>query len=98
VVAVGPDVELTDYYEQNANAFIATTRDFDMSDARGRFLAVMPLRQRSTARILDAGSGFGRILVIRRSYMRLGSVLRKRPFNPRSNAELLHCQPVSVVC
>jgi SAM-dependent methyltransferase len=51
---------LTDYYEQNANAFIATTRDVDMSDARGRFLAVMPLHQGSPARILDAGSGFGR--------------------------------------
>jgi 2-polyprenyl-3-methyl-5-hydroxy-6-metoxy-1,4-benzoquinol methylase len=60
VVAVGPDVELTDYYEQNANAFIATTRDVDMSDARGRFLAVMPLHQGSPARILDAGSGSGR--------------------------------------
>lgn len=60
MVAVGPDVELTDYYELNANAFIATTRDVDMSDARGRFLAVMPLRQSSPARILDAGSGSGR--------------------------------------
>lgn len=60
MVAVGPDVELTDYYEQNANAFIATTRDVDMSGARGQFLAVMPLRQGSPARILDAGSGSGR--------------------------------------
>lgn len=60
MAAVGPDAELTDYYEQNANAFIATTRDVDMSDARMRFLTVMPLRQGSPARILDAGSGSGR--------------------------------------
>lgn len=51
---------MTDYYDQNANAFIATTRDVDMSDARGRFLAAMPLRQGGPARILDAGSGSGR--------------------------------------
>lgn len=51
---------LTNYYDSNANAFIATTRDVDMSDARGRFLAAVPPRLDGPARILDAGSGSGR--------------------------------------
>lgn len=51
---------LTNYYDSNANAFIATTRDVDMSDARGRFLAAIPSRPDGPARILDAGSGSGR--------------------------------------
>lgn len=51
---------LTNYYDSNANAFIATTRDVDMSDARERFLAAVPARADGPARILDAGSGSGR--------------------------------------
>ncbi len=51
---------MTNYYDSNANAFIATTRDVDMSDARGRFLAAVPSRPDGPARILDAGSGSGR--------------------------------------
>ena len=37
--------------------FIETTRDADMSQARGRFLAAVPRRPAGAARILDAGSG-----------------------------------------
>lgn len=51
---------LTNYYDSKANAFIATTRDVDMSDARDRFLAAVPARADGPARILDAGSGSGR--------------------------------------
>lgn len=51
---------LTNYYDSNANAFIATTRYVDMSDARDRFLAAVPARADGPARILDAGSGSGR--------------------------------------
>jgi len=51
---------LTNYYDSNANAFIATTRDVDMSDARERFLAAVPAWADGPARILDAGSGSGR--------------------------------------
>jgi len=51
---------LTNYYDSNAIAFIATTRDVDMSIARGRFLAAVPSRPDDPARILDAGSGSGR--------------------------------------
>jgi SAM-dependent methyltransferase len=51
---------LTSYYDRNANAFIATTRDADMSEARGRFLVAVPSRPEGPARILDAGSGSGR--------------------------------------
>ena len=51
---------LTNYYDSNANGFIATTRDVDMSDARERFLAAVPARADGPARILDAGSGSGR--------------------------------------
>jgi SAM-dependent methyltransferase len=51
---------LTNYYDSNATAFIATTRDVDMSDARERFLAAVPVRADGPARILDAGSGSGR--------------------------------------
>lgn len=51
---------MTSYYDRNANAFIATTRDADMSEARGRFLVAVPSRPEGPARILDAGSGSGR--------------------------------------
>ena len=51
---------LTNYYDSNANAFVATTRYVDMSDARDRFLAAVPARADGPARILDAGSGSGR--------------------------------------
>ena len=51
---------MTNYYDSNANGFIATTRDVDMSDARERFLAAVPARADGPARILDAGSGSGR--------------------------------------
>lgn len=51
---------LSDYYDHHAAAFIATTRDVDMSDARARFLAAVPGRNGQPSRILDAGSGSGR--------------------------------------
>ena len=51
---------LADYYDHHATTFIATTRDVDMSDAWGPFLAVVPARADGPARILDAGSGSGR--------------------------------------
>ncbi|MFD1914009.1 class I SAM-dependent methyltransferase [Halodurantibacterium flavum] len=51
---------MTNYYDSNANAFVATTRYVDMSDARERFLAAVPARADGPARILDAGSGSGR--------------------------------------
>ena len=51
---------MSEYYTHNAPAFIATTRDVDMSDARTRFLAAVPARIDGPARILDAGSGSGR--------------------------------------
>ncbi len=51
---------MTNYYDRHANAFIATTRDADMSEARGRFLVAVPSRPEGPARILDAGSGSGR--------------------------------------
>jgi SAM-dependent methyltransferase len=51
---------VSEYYDQCSTAFIATTRDVDMSDARGRFLAAVPARLDGPARILDAGSGSGR--------------------------------------
>ena len=51
---------MTDYYDHHATAFIATTGDVDMSNARGRFLAAVPARLDGPTRILDAGSGSGR--------------------------------------
>lgn len=51
---------MSDYYDHFAATFIATTRDVDMSDARDRFLAAVPVRADGPARILDAGSGSGR--------------------------------------
>jgi SAM-dependent methyltransferase len=51
---------LPDYYDQHAAFFIETTRDVDMSEPRGRFLAAIPSRLGGAARILDAGSGSGR--------------------------------------
>lgn len=58
---------MPDYYDHHFTAFIATTRDVDMSETRGRFLKALPLRNGRPARILDAGSGSGRdALVFRR--------------------------------
>lgn len=54
------DPALTNYYDSNTIAFIATTRDVDMSFARGRFLAAVPSTPDGPACILDAGSGSGR--------------------------------------
>lgn len=51
---------MSGYYDHFATTFIATTRDVDMSDARGRFLVAFPSRPEGPARILDAGSGSGR--------------------------------------
>jgi SAM-dependent methyltransferase len=51
---------MSDYYDHHATTFIATTRAVDMSEARGRFLAALPMRPEGSARILDAGSGSGR--------------------------------------
>jgi SAM-dependent methyltransferase len=51
---------MTNYYDDHSDAFIATTRYVDMSDARGRFLAALPTSGVTAARILDAGSGSGR--------------------------------------
>lgn len=51
---------MADYYDHHAVTFIATTREVDMSDARGRFLAAVPSRPDGPARILDSGSGSGR--------------------------------------
>lgn len=51
---------MSEYYDHNAASFIETTRDVDMSEARGRFLASVPSRDGGPARILDAGSGSGR--------------------------------------
>lgn len=51
---------MSDYYDHFATSFIATTRDADMSEARGRFLVAFPSRPEGPARILDAGSGSGR--------------------------------------
>lgn len=59
-VRAGSGAKLTNYYDRNANAFVATTRDVDMSDARGRFLAAVRSRPSGPARILDAGAGSGR--------------------------------------
>lgn len=51
---------MSNFYDDNASNFISTTRDLDMSAARGRFLQVVPPRHNGPARILDAGSGSGR--------------------------------------
>ena len=51
---------MSDYYEHNSTSFIAATREVDMSDARGRFLAAVPARNEGPPRILDAGAGSGR--------------------------------------
>jgi SAM-dependent methyltransferase len=53
-------LDVTDYYNLNSATFIESTRDVDMSEARGRFLASVPSRDGGTVRILDAGSGSGR--------------------------------------
>ena len=54
------DLALSDCYDRHATAFIETTRDVDMSEARGRFLAAVPSRDIGSTRILDAASGSGR--------------------------------------
>lgn len=51
---------MMEFYSNHAEAFIATTRDIDMSDIRERFLSALPTTAVKTARILDAGSGSGR--------------------------------------
>lgn len=51
---------MTGFYEVNAETFISTTRDVDMSDMQQRFLAALPVVDGKPARILDAGSGSGR--------------------------------------
>jgi len=67
--SISLDFALSDYYDRHATAFIATTRDVDMSEARGQFLAAVPLRDIGSARILDAGSGSGRDAL---AFLRLG--------------------------
>ncbi len=51
---------MSDYYDHHATTFIATTRDVDMSETRGRFLAAVQSLPDGSERILDAGSGSGR--------------------------------------
>lgn len=51
---------MTGFYDVNAETFISTTRDVDMSDMQQRFLAALPVVDGKPARILDAGSGSGR--------------------------------------
>lgn len=70
---------MTTYYDRNASAFIATTRDVDMSDARGRFLAAVPSRPDGPSRILDAGSGSGRDAL---AFRVLGYVVRAFDASP----------------
>ncbi|MCO8144836.1 class I SAM-dependent methyltransferase [Rhodovulum tesquicola] len=70
---------MADYYDRHAVTFIATTRDVDMSDARGRFLAVVPSRSDGPARILDAGSGSGRDAL---AFRVLGHVVRAFDASP----------------
>lgn len=70
---------MTTYYDRNASAFIATTRDVDMSDARGRFLAAVPSRPDGPARILDAGSGSGRDAL---AFRVLGHIVRAFDASP----------------
>lgn len=50
---------MPDFYERNSEAFIASTRDADMSEARSRFISALP-KVVDPARLLDAGSGSGR--------------------------------------
>ena len=47
---------MPDYYDSNAEAFIASTLDVEMSDLYDRFLPLIP----PGGRILDAGCGSGR--------------------------------------
>lgn len=51
---------MADYYEANAQNFIAATQSVDMSDLRARFLAQLPQMPGGQCRILDAGTGSGR--------------------------------------
>lgn len=51
---------MASYYDHRADFFVAATRDVDMSDARSRFLAALPVAGVASTRILDAGSGSGR--------------------------------------
>lgn len=50
----------SEFYDANAEAFISTTRDVDMSEVRRRFLAALPKPGAVPIRILDAGCGSGR--------------------------------------
>ena len=45
-----------EYYNENADSFFEGSVDADMSDARGKFTALLP----GKARVLDAGCGSGR--------------------------------------
>lgn len=51
---------MSEFYDANAEAFISTTRDVDMSEVRCRFLAALRRPGAVPARILDAGCGSGR--------------------------------------
>lgn len=51
---------MPEFYEANARAFIAATRDVDMSAIQRRFVTALPILEGNPARILDAGSGSGR--------------------------------------
>lgn len=51
---------VADYYETNAQSFIADTQSVDLSELRARFLAELGKLQGSQGRILDAGTGSGR--------------------------------------
>ena len=70
---------MSDYYDRHATAFIATTRDVDMSEARGQFLAAVPSRDIGSARILDAGSGSGRDAL---AFLRLGHAVEAFDASP----------------
>lgn len=51
---------MTDYYENNAAAFIEATRTVDMTAFHNRFLAALQPRPPANTRLLDAGAGSGR--------------------------------------
>lgn len=70
---------MTGFYDVNAETFISTTRDVDMSDMRQRFLAALPVVDGKPARILDAGSGSGRDAL---SFRMLGYVVEAFDVSP----------------
>ena len=65
-LAIGGDVSVemqnavTEFYDTHADAFIAQTRDVDMTALRQRFLDSLPRRSDAAGRLLDAGCGAGR--------------------------------------